>query len=452
MSILTNTVELILLSWLRAEPRRRAAFCAGALITLMLLLHPAGAQASGTVTATATVPGSVTTTTSTTTTVPATAPTCANATFAAVSDTQATLPFHCSGFDATSVRTGVIATPTLGDIGTAITAGTTLSYRPHPTAAGNDPLTVRISDATGASAIVQGLVVIASGVPVSYAPPAISGTPVHGEYLTVAPGDWGSHEPLALAFQWQRCAPACTNIAAATSPRYSVSSSDIGVHLRVAVTATSSLGVLTVNSDQTAAVRGSLPVVTTAPTVTGDTTEGSTVSAMLGSWRTDQATISTHRWERCAADNRCAVIAGATGLTYRVTSADIGDQIVLLDQAQNATGTVNARSIPTAVIVAKAPVAVKAAAITGTAKVGRKVSGNAGTFSSSRPVSTTMSWERCDTAGNGCVKLAGTSVSRSLVAADAGHRLRIVITATAGGTSMTVRSALTAVVQLSATR
>ncbi|WP_082013768.1 phosphatase PAP2 family protein [Microbacterium hominis] len=64
--------------------------------------------------------------------------------------------------------------------------------------------------------------------------PTISGSPVAGQTLTVAPGDWAP-APVALSYQWLRGA---TPIAGATTAAYTAGFADVGQTLSVEVTGT----------------------------------------------------------------------------------------------------------------------------------------------------------------------------------------------------------------------
>jgi hypothetical protein len=56
-----------------------------------------------------------------------------------------------------------------------------------------------------------------------------------GERLTASPGTWTGSP--SLAYRWQRCAPACANVAGATGSTYELTDADKGAKLRVAVLA-----------------------------------------------------------------------------------------------------------------------------------------------------------------------------------------------------------------------
>jgi hypothetical protein len=97
------------------------------------------------------------------------------------------------------------------------------------------------------------------------------------------------------------------------------------------------------------------------------------------------------------------------------------------------------------------PAPLTAPAISGTAKVGAKLTTNDGTWSSdSKITSIAYAWGRCDTAGNNCVSIGGaTSNAYVVTAADQGHTIRSYVTATnATGPTQNV-SASTGIVQAS---
>jgi hypothetical protein len=69
--------------------------------------------------------------------------------------------------------------------------------------------------------------------------PTISGGPSPGDTLTAAPGSWAG-SPTTVTDQWQRCDAAgagCADIAGAAGPTYVVAEGDLGLTLRVVVSA-----------------------------------------------------------------------------------------------------------------------------------------------------------------------------------------------------------------------
>jgi hypothetical protein len=84
--------------------------------------------------------------------------------------------------------------------------------------------------------------------------------------------------------------------------------------------------------------------------------------------------------------------------------------------------------------------------ITGTAAAGDALTASTGTWTNS-PVIYTYQWEDCDSSGLNCTVITGATASTySVTAADAGHTIRVIVTAQNGGGSASATSAQTAVV------
>jgi len=95
---------------------------------------------------------------------------------------------------------------------------------------------------------------------------------------------------------------------------------------------------------------------------------------------------------------------------------------------------------------AAAPVNTAPPAISGTTTVGQTLTASNGTWSNS-PTSFAYQWLRCNGGGNNCAAVAnGTQQTYTLVGADAGHTLRVKVTATNADGSASAQSAQTAVV------
>ncbi len=95
---------------------------------------------------------------------------------------------------------------------------------------------------------------------------------------------------------------------------------------------------------------GQLPANSTAPTISGEHTLGSTLTAAHGSWN-NEPVVYGYQWTRCnSAGNECTAIPGATNPSYELAKADIGHTIRVLVTATNAGGSIVAQANQTALI------------------------------------------------------------------------------------------------------
>jgi hypothetical protein len=94
--------------------------------------------------------------------------------------------------------------------------------------------------------------------------------------------------------------------------------------------------------------------VTLAPTISGDASTGSTLTASAGSWTPSSATAE-YTWLRCdASASGCVGITGACGRSYEVRAADEGHTLRARLTATESNGNAaSADSDPTAVVQRK---------------------------------------------------------------------------------------------------
>lgn len=188
------------------------------------------------------------------------------------------------------------------------------------------------------------------------------------------------------------------------------------------------------------------PSVTAAPAISGTAVEGQSLTRTSdGTW-TGTPTSTARQWRRCdAAGATCAAITGATGTSYTLAPADVGRTIRLQVSATNARGTGTGESAPTAVVAARPPVNTVAPAITGTPTQGRALTVTTGAWTGTPTITYARHWERCT--GGTCLAIPGaTATSYTATAADVGHPLRAVVTATNAAGSVDAASARTAAV------
>ena len=86
---------------------------------------------------------------------------------------------------------------------------------------------------------------VPASAPSNIAPPSISGELIDGQTLSASSGTWSAAPAPTYNYQWQHCNPSggsCVAIAGATSATYVLTDNDLGLSLRVVVTATNSAG------------------------------------------------------------------------------------------------------------------------------------------------------------------------------------------------------------------
>jgi hypothetical protein len=268
--------------------------------------------------------------------------------------------------------------------------------------------------------------------------PSISGNTVVGATLVADPGSW-SDPNATFSFSWQRCDDRgiCRTIDGAVGATYLVSADDLGSVLVVEVSAANAGGQNEANSSPTGVVVFAAPEVVTAPSLSGDGTVGSTLTADPGTWSDPAATL-TDNWLRCHSlgSGSCSTIDGATGTTYTLTSDDEGYRIEFEVTATNPGGSATADSNQIGPVVPAPPVLVTAPSLSGDATVGSTLTADPGTWND--PAATlTYSWLRCDSSGGSCSAIDGADgTTYTLTEDDLDSSIRVEVTATnAAGTA-----------------
>ncbi len=191
------------------------------------------------------------------------------------------------------------------------------------------------------------------------------------------------------------------------------------------------------------------PVNTAPPTVSGSAVDMQTLTSSLGTW-TGSATITyARRWLRCSDTtfDSCAEIPEATGSTYEVTSDDIGSRLRVEVTAANDAGSAWVASATTDVVAAVPPSNLERPRVSGIAADGELLVSGLGLWMGSPEITFTRQWERCDAGGGNCAAIDGaTASSLRLSDADAGSTLRVRVTATNRGGSVSAASNVSAVV------
>jgi hypothetical protein len=183
--------------------------------------------------------------------------------------------------------------------------------------------------------------------------PSIEGDLTAGDTVTAEPGTWLSTETISYSYQWQTCTEEgeCTNITGATSATYKLIEGDVGLAMRVMVTAKNSLGTVSAESEQSEiAGAAGPPANTVRPAINGTAKQGERLVVGNGTWSGSRPLTYYYRWERCnTAGESCVSVESATKPSYTVASADAGSTLRVKVTAKNSLGSAGAISTPTSV-------------------------------------------------------------------------------------------------------
>ena len=117
--------------------------------------------------------------------------------------------------------------------------------------------------------------------------PSITGLLQDGGLLSALTGAWSGSEPLSFSYLWELCDSAgldCKEVSGALGSTLGLLAGAVGSTVRVIVTATNSAGSTTATSEPTSLVKALLPSNTGLPSITGLLQDGSSLTAVLGSW------------------------------------------------------------------------------------------------------------------------------------------------------------------------
>lgn len=194
-------------------------------------------------------------------------------------------------------------------------------------------------------------------------------------------------------------------------------------------------------------VVGRPPVNTRRPVIAGEPREGLSLTASSGAWKGTKPMRISYRWERCGVSTSCAVIPGATSATLLLGPADIDSSVRVVVTATNLAGSRATPSARTAPVLAARPIFVSGPALGGAFQQGRVVTVTPGMWQSSRPVTFSYRWLRCERGRLVCRKIGGaTGSGRLLGRADVEQRLRVIVRAENSGGATEAASAVSPVI------
>ena len=97
------------------------------------------------------------------------------------------------------------------------------------------------------------------------------------------------------------------------------------------------------------------PSITVAPIISGNPTQGDTLTTDNGSW-SNNPTGYRYAWQDCDPSGIiCTNISGANSSSYTLVANDVGHTVISVVTAMNAGGSTSASSNPTAIVAAPTP-------------------------------------------------------------------------------------------------
>lgn len=267
-------------------------------------------------------------------------------------------PAHANGGQCQDIGAGdgdpyefASSNPCRTEVNTAVRLDTTT------VADGTHAIKLQAEDAAGNVATLLSDTIVVDNVPPPSAiqAPAIAGEARDGATLTAQASEWDDHGAegdVAVTRVWQRCdadRTGCVDLPDATGASLALDDRDVGSRLRVVETAANSEGETASASAMTDVVVD-LPAPSNVglPAVLGGTRRGSVLVADLGAWNDHEAPgdpVITRQWQRCRHTGaECQDIAGATGPTYALGTADLNRRLQVVETAANAEGATSATS------------------------------------------------------------------------------------------------------------
>jgi hypothetical protein len=244
-------------------------------------------------------------------------------------------------------------------------------------------------------------------------------TPSGDGAYTATAGTWtGYPAEITTTYAWLRCGssgaaanakPAdCSAIADATGDSYTPTSQDTSFWLRVMVKAANTAGATYWVSETGVQIEGA-PGTANGPSLTVQSSVGSVLQGIAARWNTVSAiSPAVIAWYRCTDAGtesftmeippECTAIDGASAALYTITADDLGYYLRYGETSANAEGTSVALSRSTTEITS-GPYARVAPTVTGTHKVGKKLTAAVGTWSNASGVKYSYAWYSCTEAG-----------------------------------------------------
>ena len=188
-------------------------------------------------------------------------------------------------------------------------------------------------------------------VPVNTTAASIDGVPVVGSVLSANPGAWVSQPPLFFSYSWS--SPAHSDLS--DTQAYTVAASDVGQVLSVQIIAMDGNNNTTTVVVKTPPITRSDVVSKVAPRITGGLAVGDTAKLDRGTFTSGSGALTyTYAWSRT--DGKTSTPLSDTGLTHRITTADLGFYLSVAITARSTTQQAGASARSKGVTIPAVPV------------------------------------------------------------------------------------------------
>ena len=179
-----------------------------------------------------------------------------------------------------------------------------------------------------------------------------------------------------------------------------------------------------------------------APSISGSTVAGSTLTAVAGGWSGSPAPTFSYQWNQCdGAGANCSPISGQTGSSYVTQPGDVGSDFTVSVTGTNGFGssTVTSSAVgPVGTVPSNSGASPSAS---GSTAVGSTLSALTGGWSGSPSPTFSYQWNQCDASGASCSPIASaTGPTYTVQPADAGHKLSVSVTGSNSHGSSTATS------------
>lgn len=255
---------------------------------------------------------------------------------------------------------------------------------------------------------------ITGNVPVLNTGPVATGNAQDGFETTH--GIWMSISPITYTYQWQLCTTnelnqtTCVDIPGATDSTFQSDQSMNGKQVRACVTATNWVGsVPDACTNQLTVTYTQAPVNTALPTVT-ISPDGKTATAGAGQWTGTEPLTFTYQWQLCDKDGGNCTDLPDTGDTVALSRDWEGKTLRVTQTATNVAGHTSATSAAKVLRFPPVNAQLPSGEFTLSADGGR-LSGAAGAWNGSLPMTFTYQWYLCNAHGKQCKAIKGANRS-----------------------------------------